>query len=81
MSKCYLRIGSDYLDDACLHDSIKDAKETFERAASQLNRFGQRLEASIHLYDRRVHDTPHCNDYPDLVLKLGPRGGLVTERT
>lgn len=79
--KCYLSFAGDCLSDADLYDSLKDAVWAFERVAEDLDRFGQQTEASIHFYDRRVHDAPHCNEYPDRVLSLGPRGGVRCERT
>jgi hypothetical protein len=81
MTKCYLRVGSDYLEDAQLMPSIKYAKEEFLATAQELARFDQRIEASIHLYDHGVHEAPHCHEYPDYVLGLSDRGALICSRT
>lgn len=78
--RAYLRIGSDYLEDAKMFDTIKDARDHFEGVSRELARFGQEVEASIHFYDRAIEDAPHCHEYPEYVLHLGPRGGVRMER-
>lgn len=74
---CYLRIGSDYLEDAVRHPSLGSAKEAYRRVAYQLNGLGQSIEASIHL----ANSKDDLAEYPDFVLSLGPLGGLVCQRT
>jgi hypothetical protein len=72
----YLRMGSDYLDDACKFATKSDALYEFERTARELDRYGQRIEASLHIADSK----DDLQEYPDFVLSLGPRGGLRCER-
>lgn len=74
--KCYLRIDSDYLVDALPHSSIESAKNEYERIARQLENFGQRCEASIHI----AKNKNDLQEYPNYLLALGPRGGLRCER-
>jgi hypothetical protein len=73
---CYLRIGSDYLDDAVRYPTLGAAKDAYRDCAYQLDRFGQSIEASIHIAPSKA-ELAEC---PDFVLTLGPRGGLVCER-
>jgi hypothetical protein len=77
MPTCYLRMGNDYLEDATRFRSIGAAADHFHWHAQQLARYDQRIEASIHIAD----NMDEVVEYPDLVLKLGPRGGLRKERT
>ena len=74
--KTYLRIGSDYLDEAKRYSSKKGAIEAYRRIAIELARYGQRIDASLHY--ARNYDELH--EYPDFVLSLGPRGGVKIER-
>lgn len=81
MVKCYLRQGDDYLEDAKLMPSLQAAKDEFESTARELDRFGQKIEATIHIYDPRVmNGALFCHEYPDYVLSLGPKGGLRCDR-
>ena len=73
---CYLRIGSDYLEDAVRYSSLTSAKDAYFECAHQLDRFGQSIGATIHIADRKSE----LQEYPDYVLALGRRGGLVCER-
>lgn len=78
MTICYLRVGSDYLDDAYKASSIKDAVAEYRAIVDECNRFGNTSpEASIHIPDQNgdVHE------YPDFVLSAGPRGGVKKEST
>lgn len=77
MATCFLCFAGEYLDDAQKCRSIEFAKGEFLAAAQELDRFGQRIEASIHIAPRRSE----IAEYPDYVLSLGPRGGLKVERT
>ena len=72
----YLRIGSDYLDQAVGFTSRAAALGEFHATARELDRYGQRVEASLHIADSRSD----LQEYPDFVLRLGPRGGLRCER-
>jgi len=73
---CYLRIGDDYLEDAKRFASVRAACAHFRGVAEELDRYGQQIEASIHLAPSR----DDVAEYPDFVLSLGPRGGLRVER-
>ena len=75
--KTFLRMGSDYLDQATAHRTIGDACAEFMEAARELDRYGQRIEASLHF----APDLASVAEYPDRILSLGPRGGLKMERT
>jgi hypothetical protein len=75
--KCYLRIGSDALEQAEFCGSIGDALAEFGEVARELDRYGQSIDASIHFVDRR--NDPELTEYPDRVLSLGPRGGIKME--
>ena len=80
MAKVYLRIGDDCLDQAQPCDSIKAARAEFEAVARELDGYGQRIEASLHRYCRDLPGPVHADEYPDYVLRLGPRGGVRMER-
>ena len=73
----YLRIGRDYLDQAERHATLGDAKAEFREAAAELLRYGQRLEASVHIGKSKSE----LDEYPDYVLSVGPRDGMRCERT
>lgn len=78
--KCYLLYSTSYdQSDAELCDSIGEAKREFMRTAEELDRYGQAIEASIHLRDERCHDEPKLCEDPSYALSLGPRGGLKCE--
>lgn len=72
----YLRMGSDYLEQASKFGSKANALHAFETAARELDRYGHRIEASLHIADRK----DDLQEYPDFILSLGPRGGLRCER-
>ena len=76
MATCYLREGSDYLSEARKFNTIGNAKETFRRSAEELEGYGQKHEATIHVAESK----DELAEYPDYVLSLGPNGGLVCER-
>lgn len=57
-------------------ESLAQATEFFGREAQDLARFGQRIEATLHIAPRRSE----IAEYPDYVLTLGPRGGIKRER-
>ena len=74
---CFLRSGSDYLEDSVKYSSIADAVEAYRHEATSLARFEQVHEATIHIaktFDEVV-------EYPDMVLTLTPRGAVKIERT
>lgn len=72
----WLRMGSDYIEDATPYRTKKDAVNAYKWAAQELAEYGQELTAAIHIAD--------CWDdiveYPDYVLCLGPRGGVIVEK-
>lgn len=77
MTTCYLRIANDDINEATRCRSIAYAKGEFMAAAQELDGYGQRIEASIHIADT----WDEVDEYPDYVLSLGPRGGLKCEGT
>lgn len=72
----YLRIGDDPLDVAARYTHKRDAVYTYKVLAENLSRYGQELNATIHIADKRSE----CVEYPDFYLSLGPRGGVRCER-
>lgn len=74
--RCFLRSGSDALEDAQPFDSKKEAIEQYQRDAYELARYGQTHVASIHIADT----VGELTEYPDFVLSLGPRGGIRIEK-
>ena len=72
----YLRMGNDCLDEAERHATLRDAVAAFREVANELGRYGQRIEASVHIAAKRSE----CDEYPDYVLSVGPRGGVRCER-
>ncbi len=75
--KAFLRMGNDYLEDAVKYNSVAACVEAYRVVAVELDRYGQNIEASIHIADTKEE----LNEYPDFVLSLGPRGGVKKERT
>lgn len=76
-NKYFLRIGDDTLESARPYRTKAAALAAFADVALDLWRYGQRVTASIHM-------APSLDDvveYPDLVLNLGPRGGVRVEHT
>jgi hypothetical protein len=59
------------------HATKKDACAAFMETALELDRYGQKIEASLHVAPNRNE----IAEYPDYVLALGPRGGLKIETT
>lgn len=52
------------------------AVQAFADSARQLARYGQSLEATLHIANGRAE----LQEYPDFVLSLGPRDGVRVER-
>ena len=71
----FLRIGSDYLDDALCYQTKQAAVNKYQRVAQELAQYEQDIEASLHRASRRET----LDEYPDFVLSLGPRGGVRIE--
>jgi len=75
MTHCYLRTGGDALEDAVAYLTIGAAVRDFEATARELDGYGQRIDASVHI----AANFEELGEYPDIVLSLGPRGGLRKE--
>lgn len=76
MTRCFLRVGTDTIEEADACPSIEAAVEEFRETAHELARFGQGVEAFIHIARSR----DDIVEYPDFVLSLGSRGGVVVRR-
>lgn len=76
MMKAYLRYPDVHLQHAQVFRSVAATCRAFKRTADELGRFGQTIEASIHIAKNRSE----LVEYPDYVLSVGPRGGLKKER-
>lgn len=72
----YLCFAGDYLSDSKRFESKKAAIDHFTDTARELARFDQKIEASLHI----GKSLDEISEYPDFVLSLGPRGGIVCER-
>ena len=75
-ARYFLRLGSDDLDQARRYRTRAAAVAAYGHAARELAEYGQDLDASVHLAPTRAE----LVEYPDLVLSLGPRGGVRVER-
>jgi len=62
--------------DADGYDSKAAACRAFRFTAEELAEYGQQVEASLHI----AKTAADVVEYPDYVLSLGPRGGLVCDR-
>jgi len=79
MKRYFLLIGSDLitdLADADAYDTKAAACRAYMRTAEELADYGQDIEASLHI----APSADAVAEYPDFVLSLGPRGGLICER-
>lgn len=74
--KYFLRIGSDCLEDATPYRTLSAAKQAFKTVAEELDRYGQSIEATIHMADKASETV----EYPDLLLSFED-GRVVTENT
>ena len=72
----YLREGSDYLENAKKYKSKRAAIDAFAETAKELAKYDQKHEASLHI----AGEIEQISEYPDFVLRIGPRGGVVVER-
>lgn len=70
--KCYLQYADGYADYEPMQ-SISYAIGQYRATMEELARYGQRIEASIHI--AKTIDT--VDEYPDIVLTPGPRGGVT----
>ncbi len=71
----FLRIGNDYLTDAEPHRTLADAKSAFLCVALELDRYGQEIEASIHIGT----DLDDIVEYPDFILSLRRNGRVLCQ--
>lgn len=72
----YLCVGSDTIEDSSRHQRLRDAVDAFRDVAEELGHYEQRIAASVHIAPKRSE----CDEYPDYVLSVGPRGGIRCER-
>jgi hypothetical protein len=72
----FLRLGDDSLNRAIAYRSRAAAVAAYRAVASELDRYGQRIEATVHITPSRET----IDEYPDFVLALGPRGGVRVDR-
>jgi len=72
----YLRMGEDTLEQAARHPSMSAALDAFREVAEELNGYGQKIEASVHIADRKRE----LAEYPDYLLSLRRSGGVKVER-
>ena len=75
-ARYYLRLGADDLDQARRYRTRAAAVAAYGYAARELAEYGQAIDASVHIAPSRAD----LVEYPDLVLSLGPRGGIRVER-
>jgi hypothetical protein len=64
--KYFLRIGTDTLDDAVPYRTLSEAKRAFREVAEELDRYGQSIEASVHIAAKAIEVV----EYPDLLLSF-----------
>ncbi len=72
----FLRVDNDSLDDARPFNTLRGAKARFRHIASELARYDQDCVATVHYARRR----DELNEYPEYILELGPRGGVIVSR-
>jgi hypothetical protein len=76
MTTCFLRFDADSLEQSEKFLTIHAAKMEYLDSATELARFGQVIGATIHI----GNSMDEIVEYPDYVLSLGPKGGLVCQR-
>lgn len=74
--KYFLRLGDDLLESARPYRTRAAAIAAYLDVARELARYGQGIDATVHLAPNRDATV----EYPDLVLSLGPRGGVKVDR-
>ena len=75
--KTFLRVGTDTLEQCGEFATQKAAIVEFGIIARELDRYGQKIEASLHFAPNR----DLIAEYPDRVLSLTARGAIKVERT
>lgn len=73
--RCYLFYAGSPHDEPIPFRSMAEAKDDFWVTAKELDRYGQKCEATLHIAPTLLQ----MSEYPDYVLSLGPRGGLKVE--
>ena len=73
--KYFLRIGMDYTEDAQPYRTLGQAKAAYYEVAEELDRYGQSIDASIHIAD----NIDGVAEYPDYVLSY-KNNRVITER-
>ncbi len=81
-SNCDVVRGSSYaapsLEDVEHFGSLQEAKEDFEERYDNLNSRTPCVDETAETWiSWGVHD---FIEYPDMIIKFGPRGGIITER-
>lgn len=71
----FLVLMHDRLDESVPYASKAAAVREFRAVARELARYGHGVEASIHVAGSR----DELNEYPNWVLSVGVRGGIVVE--
>ena len=56
--------------------SLADARRDFSDTARELGRFGQAISASVHIAETHAD----AAEYPNFILSVGPRGGVLVEK-
>ena len=71
----FIKVGNDYDYKNCRN--LAEATEYYRAAAVELDKYGQKIEATVHLAncENEIHE------YPDYVLSLNKLGGVTRERT
>jgi hypothetical protein len=64
--KYFLRIGKDYLEEAVPYRTLSEAKQAYREVAEELDRYGQSIEASVHVAPK----ASEVVEYPDLLLSF-----------
>ena len=64
--KYFLRIGNDALDEAIPYRTLSKAKQAYRDVAEELDRYGQSIEASVHVASK----ASEVVEYPDLMLSF-----------
>jgi hypothetical protein len=75
-NKSFLRLGDDSLNRATAYRSRAAAVAAYRAVAVELDRYGQSIEATVHIAPNREA----VDEYPDFLLSLGPRGGVRVDR-
>ena len=72
----FLRFDAEPLEKAMPFNTLRGAKRSFRVIAGNLAQYGQCCVATVHYARRR----DELNEYPEYMLELGPRGGVIVSR-